>query len=71
MGYQPMQGAVGEAEIAACMGLSPEEYQGYTNPTNGEMRQPTKEEMKRQAKAAGKVNVARYQACMMRLPTSE
>jgi hypothetical protein len=70
MGYGAMgYGAMGDAEssdqLAACMGLSPEEFQAFTDPTGGEQRPATKEEMKRQQQLAGKIDMARYQACVM------
>jgi hypothetical protein len=51
--------------IAGCMGLTPEEYLELINPTRGEHRSPTREETKRQATFAQKVDTRRYQACMM------
>ena len=47
------------------MGLTPEEYAAYTDPTHGESRAPTKKETKQQAKLASKIDVARYQSCML------
>ena len=48
MGYRSMGGMPGPDELAGCMGLSVEEYQDLTDPTHGEPRQPSKEEMQRQ-----------------------
>jgi hypothetical protein len=64
-GYDPMGDGVGSDEMAACMGLTPEEYLDFTDPTRGEARSPTKEEMKRQGKLARKVDMGRLQACVM------
>ncbi len=50
---------------AACMGLTPEELAQLNSPTGGEARQPTKDEMKRQQKLMKKVDMARYQTCLM------
>lgn len=63
-GYEAMDG-VGEEQMVACMGLTPEEYEAYANPTHGEARQPTRDEMKRQAQVAKKIDMNRYQTCMM------
>jgi hypothetical protein len=65
MGYGAMPGGLGPDGMAACMGLSTEEFHTLTDPTGGEPRQLTKEELDRQAKLAAKVDMARYQACMM------
>ncbi len=65
MGLGEMEGMPGPEEIAQCMGLTVEEYQDFTDPTRGEPRQMTKDEMKRQAKLGKKVDMRRYQACMM------
>jgi hypothetical protein len=51
--------------IAQCMGLTPEEYTALTDPTGGQARTPTKDEMKRQAKLSKKVDMRKYQACLM------
>ena len=40
---------------AACVGLTVEEYREWSNPTNGENRQPTKAERARQAELGKKV----------------
>ena len=64
-GYEAADDQPGEAQMAACMGLTPKEYAEYTDPTHGESRQPTNKEMKRQAKLASKIDVARFQSCML------
>ena len=51
--------------LAGCMGLTPEEYLAFTNPTGGQSRQPTKAEQKRQRELTKKIDMSRYQACMM------
>ena len=50
--------------IAACMGLTVEEFLDFTDPTRGEPRSPTKEEMDRHNRVAKKVDMGRYQGCM-------
>jgi hypothetical protein len=55
----------GLAQMAQCMGLTPDEYGELINPTGGEGRQPTNDEMKRQADLGRKVDVRKYQSCMM------
>jgi hypothetical protein len=70
MGYTPTGDDVGEAEMIACMGLTPEEYRAFADPTHGEARQPTQDEMKRQAKAARKIDLGRYQRCMLQASES-
>ncbi|HEY7503704.1 MAG TPA: hypothetical protein VH700_06340 [Gemmatimonadales bacterium] len=65
MAYGAMAGGPGLDETAACMGLTPQELLTLTDPTGGEPRQPTKEEMDRQRELAAKMDMARYQACMM------
>ena len=65
MGYGAMPGALGPDEMAACMGLTTEEFLALSDPTGGEPRQLTKEEMDRQSKLAAKVDMGRYQGCMM------
>jgi hypothetical protein len=65
MGYGAMPGAPAPKEIAGCMGLSVEEYLDFTDPTRGQPRPVTKEEMERQGALAKKVDMGRYQACMM------
>lgn len=60
-----MEGMPGEAKIARCLGLTPEEYRAFTDPTGGQPRQPTNDEMKRQAELSKKIDMRRYQACMM------
>jgi hypothetical protein len=58
-------GALGSDEIAACLGLTPEEYLFLSDPTGGEARQPTKDEMDRQATLSKKMDMTRAQSCMM------
>jgi hypothetical protein len=58
-------GGMGPEAMAACMGLSMEEFLALSDPTGGEGRQPTKDEMERQAQLAGKIDMAGYQACLM------
>ena len=65
MGYGAVPGPLSPDQMAACMGLTTEEFLTLTDPTGGEPRQLTKEEMDRQGKLAAKVDMARYQACMM------
>ena len=60
-----MPGALGMDEMAACLGLTPEEFLLLSDPTGGEARQPTEEEMDRQATLSKKVDRAGYQSCMM------
>jgi hypothetical protein len=66
MDYGSMPGMAAPEEIAACLGITVEEYLDFTDPTHGQARPVTKDEMKRQSKAAKKVDMGRYQACMMR-----
>jgi hypothetical protein len=70
MGFGGMPGTANPEETAACMGISTEEYLDFTAPTRGESRAPTKDEMKRQNKMAGKIDMTRYQACMMQQYTA-
>jgi hypothetical protein len=70
MGYGTMPGAPAPEEIAGCMGISVEEYLGLTDPTRGQARPVTKEEMKRQGALAKKIDMGRYQACMMQQYTA-
>jgi hypothetical protein len=65
MGLGSMEGMPGQEAIAECLGMSAEEYLDFVDPTRGEPRQMTKAEMKRQATLAKKVDMRRYQACMM------
>jgi hypothetical protein len=65
MGYGAMPGMGSPAETAACMGLTEEEYLDFTDPTRGQARPMTKDEMKRQGKLAKKVDMASYQSCLM------
>ena len=70
MGYGAMPGGMGPEAIAACMGLSMEEFLALSDPTGGEARQPTREEMDRQAQLTGKIDMAGYQACLMQQRTA-
>ena len=49
--------------MADCMGITVEEYQAMTNPTNGEARAMTKDEMKRSQKLRKKVGSQRQMGC--------
>jgi hypothetical protein len=49
--------------LAACLGLTPEEVAEMSNPTGGEARQLTTEELRRQQELAAKMDMARYQSC--------
>jgi hypothetical protein len=53
-----------EEAMAECLGISVEEYRAFSNPTQGQSRPMTKDEMKRQAKLGKKVQ-GRQQACAM------
>lgn len=53
----------GDAGPAACMGLTAEEYLDMTDPTHGEARSPTKDEMKRAQKLTKKVGPDRTLKC--------
>jgi hypothetical protein len=64
-GFGSMEEMPSAEETAQCLGINAEEYLALTNPTGGQPRQPTKDEMKLQAKLAKKVDMRRYQACMM------
>ncbi len=64
MGYGSMAAMPGHAEIAACMGITVEEFLDFTDPTRGEARSPTKAEMDRHNQVAKKVDMGRYQGCM-------
>jgi hypothetical protein len=70
MGYGSMPGTPAPEEIAACLGMTAEEYLDFTDPTRGQPRPVTKDEMKRQSKAAKKIDMGRYQACMMQQYTN-
>jgi hypothetical protein len=65
MGYGSMPGMPAPDAIAACMGMTVEEYLDFTDPTRGQARPVTRDEMKRQSNAAKKMDMGRYQACMM------
>ncbi len=65
MGDGSMPGMPAPEEIAACLGITAEEYLDFTDPTRGQARPVTKDEMKRQGKMAKKIDMGRYQACMM------
>jgi hypothetical protein len=74
MGYSPAApgAAPGMDRIAQCMGVTPEEFTALTDPTAGQARSPTKEEMKRQAKLGKKVDMRKYQACLMQgMPSAD
>jgi hypothetical protein len=70
MGYGAMPGAPAAEQVAGCMGITVEEYRDFTDPTRGQARPLTKEEMKRQGALAKKIDVGRYQACMMQQYTA-
>jgi hypothetical protein len=70
MGYGSMPGMPAPEEIAACLGITAEEYLDFTDPTHGQARPVTKDEMNRQSKAAKKMDMGRYQACMMQQYTA-
>jgi hypothetical protein len=59
MGMMPNDDA-----MAACLGITQEEYRAFSEPTQGQSRPMTKDEMKRQAKIGKKVQ-GRQQACAM------
>jgi hypothetical protein len=65
MGYGAMPGMPAPEQIATCLGMTVEEYRDFTDPTRGQARPLTKEEMKRQSQASKKIDMHRYQACMM------
>jgi hypothetical protein len=69
MGYGQTSGSMpamlDEATIAGCMGLTLEEYRAFSDPTGGQNRPATKDEMKRQQKLVKKIDQQRYQACML------
>ena len=64
-GYSASPGTFGEEDLAQCLGLAPAEFRDFTDPTHGAPRQPTKKELDRQAKLSRKVDMQRYQSCMM------
>jgi hypothetical protein len=53
-----------EEAMAACLGITLEDYRAFSNPTQGQSRPMTKDEIKRQAKIGKKVQ-GRQQACAM------
>lgn len=65
MGDGAMPSMPAPEETAACLGITVEEYLDFTDPTRGQARAPTKDEMKRQGKLAGKIDMGRFQACVM------
>ncbi len=65
MGYAPMARYPDEDRIAECLGLTAEELAALTDPTGGEPREPTRDELKRQQQLTRKIDMARYQGCMM------
>lgn len=64
MGYGSMAAMPGHEGIATCMSLTVEEFLDFTDPTRGEARSPTKDEMDRHNQLAKKVDMGRYQSCM-------
>jgi hypothetical protein len=64
MGFASMAAMPGHENIAACMGLTVEEFLDFTDPTRGEARSPTKDEMNRRNQVAKKFDMGRYQSCM-------
>jgi hypothetical protein len=64
MGSASMSAMPGHEGIAACMGLTGEEFLDFTDPTRGEARSPTRAEMDRHNRVAKKVDMGRYQSCM-------
>jgi hypothetical protein len=60
-----MPGALGIDEMAACLGLTPEELLFLSDPTGGEAREPTQEEMDRQTTLTKKMDTAGSQSCLM------
>jgi hypothetical protein len=65
MGHGAVPGMPAPEEIAGCLGMTVEQYLDFTDPTRGQARPLTKDEMKRQGKAAKKMDMGRYQTCMM------
>jgi hypothetical protein len=65
MAYGVMPGGFDVDAVAACMGLSTEEFLLLSNPMSGTGREPTKEDLERQRRVAAKVDTARYRACVM------
>jgi hypothetical protein len=58
-----------EKAMAACLGITLKEYHAFTNPTQGQSRPMTNDEMKRQAKIGKKIQ-GRQQACAMQQAAS-
>lgn len=64
-GHGSVSGMPSPEKFAACLGLTPKEFQELSDPTHGQPRAMTKDEMKRQAELAQKLDMQRYQACIM------
>jgi hypothetical protein len=65
MGYEAGTGMSSPEELAECLGLSLDEFESLTDPTGGEPRTLTPDEIERQSALAKKVDMRAYQACMM------
>jgi hypothetical protein len=64
-GYGAIAGTPSPEKLAKCLGLSPKEFQDLTDPTHSQPHTLTDDEMKRQAELAQKLDMRRYQACLM------
>jgi hypothetical protein len=64
-GYGSLPGIPSPEKFAACLGLTAKEFQELSDPTHGQPRAMTDDEMQRQAELAQKVDMQRYQACIM------
>ncbi|HXY31571.1 MAG TPA: hypothetical protein VEI06_12745 [Gemmatimonadaceae bacterium] len=58
-----MLSASNDSSQAACLGLSLEDYKAWHEPTNGEIRQPTKDEQKRQMAVGKKIDPHKQAQC--------
>ncbi len=65
MGYGAMPGGPAPEEMASCLLITVDEYLDFTDPTRGEARPATKDEMKQQSAMVKKIDMRRYQACQM------
>lgn len=70
MAPMPASGLAGDPQrMADCLGITVEEYQAMIDPTGGEARPMTKDEMKRVQKLGRKMNAQRQVECVQRMMT--
>jgi hypothetical protein len=70
-GYGSVPGMPSPEKITRCLGLTSKEFQDLSDPTHGQPRPMTDDEMKRQAELGQKIDMQRYQVCMMQLMAAD